>query len=576
MESYHAHQLILPTDKRNPCFSLYASEDERFIHVFYGLELFEVVPDDHEHMGFKMMVGRLYNAGVKVTTLEDTFNLDRKTIGSWGRAMRSRDPEVLQQVLLGRGASQKRTPAIDRYVVRRRSELLDEGCPEYRATLIREIETIFEVRLSGETIRKIVGGMKGLEAPTSEHFERPGDPGINPIIPFSGETTCSPTAISTMGYLPENPPQPSCQAASGEIPPPPAAPSPSKSSPPCWNPLTGDAQLCDHLGMLVFASALTTISQATNPPEPLLAQWLGSVLLGARNIEQTKYLNWEDLGTILGQTVRFPTTQRDELTRLATPATIDAVLRWNHQQLNLPDADGDLYYDPHTAHYTGTQNILKGWCASIRWADKLINSDYIHTAQGHPIYFECTDSFDDLRGRFFPLIERLRASLQWSPQRVLTFIVDRGIYSNDVFNQVLADPNIHFITWEKVISPTTKPRGKPLLPSIARPAPIAPTASAAAATTPATNVPITLNISTAPGPKTPPFAKSLLEPPTPGAEPSNSPSSPMTPAARPSPSCVSCSTAGSRKTISNTSTNTSASTNSPATAPPPTSNCAAN
>lgn len=73
MELSHAHQLILPTDKRNPCFSLYLSEDERFIHVFYGLELFEIVPDDHEHMGFKMMVGRLYNAGVKVTTLEDTF-----------------------------------------------------------------------------------------------------------------------------------------------------------------------------------------------------------------------------------------------------------------------------------------------------------------------------------------------------------------------------------------------------------------------------------------------------------------------------------------------------------------------
>ena len=27
--------------------------------------------------------------------------------------------------------------------------------------------------------------------------------------------------------------------------------------------------------------------------------------------------------------------------------------------------------------------------------------------------------------------------------------MDRGIYSNDVFNQVLADPDIHFITWEK-------------------------------------------------------------------------------------------------------------------------------
>lgn len=115
------------TDKRNPCFSLYASEDERFIHVFYGLELFEVVPDDHEHMGFKMMVGRLYNAGVKVASLEDTFSQDRKTIGSWGRAMRSHDPEVLQRILLGRSAGQKRTPAIYRYDIRRRTERLADA-----------------------------------------------------------------------------------------------------------------------------------------------------------------------------------------------------------------------------------------------------------------------------------------------------------------------------------------------------------------------------------------------------------------------------------------------------------------
>ena len=449
MESSHAHQLILPTDKRNPCFSLYVSEDERFIHVFYGLELFEVVPDDHDHMGFKMMVGRLYNAGVKVTTLEATFNLDRKTIGSWARAMLSRDPEVLQRVLLGRGASQKRTPAIDRYVVRRRCELLGEGCLEYRATLIREIESIFEVRLSGETIRQIIRGMKDLEPLASVDSEPAPDPCFAAMIPFLEETTCSPTAILNPEELPEPPPEPSTQATFGEIAPPPVAAPASKCSPPSWNPLTIGSQLCDHLGMLVFADALSTISQSTSPPEPLLAQWLGSVLLGARNIEQTKYLNWEDLGTILGQTVRFPTSQRDQLTRLATPATIDAVLRWNYQQLKLTDDDGDLYYDPHTAHYTGTQNILKGWCASIRWADKLINSDYIHSAAGHPIYFECTDNFDDLRGRFFPLIGRLRDSLEWSQERVLTFIVDRGIYSNEVFNQVLADPSVHLITWEK-------------------------------------------------------------------------------------------------------------------------------
>jgi hypothetical protein len=446
MESYHAHQLILPTDKRNPCFTLYATEDQQSIRVFYGLELMEVVPDDPDQMAFKMLAGRLYNAGVLVAKLEEVFKADRKTIRAWGEAIVSRDPERLARVLLGRGVNQKRTPAIDKYVVRRWAELRGEGCPNYRATLIREIESIFEVKLSGETLRQITCEIKAVGgAMSGEH------PALTCLAPFRAleEIACPENRLTTTDDLAATPAETGSQAASGDIDPPGGEADPSKCFPPNWQPQPGEAVLCDHVGMLIFAGALSTISRATSPPEPLLAQWLGSVLLGAVNIEQTKYLNWEDLGDLFGQTVRFPTPQREQLTRLATPATIDEVLRWNYQQLAIPDDDNDLYYDPHTTHYTGTQNILKGWCAAIRWADKLINSDYIHTSLGNPIYFECTDSFADLRGRFFPLIERLRASLQWSPQRILTLIVDRGIYSNDVFNQVLADPNIHFITWEK-------------------------------------------------------------------------------------------------------------------------------
>jgi len=63
------------------------------------------------------------------------------------------------------------------------------------------------------------------------------------------------------------------------------------------------------------------------------------------------------------------------------------------------------------------QNTLNGWCASIRWADKLINSDSIHTAKGHPIYFECTDNYDDLRARFAPLVARLRTINQLTSYR---------------------------------------------------------------------------------------------------------------------------------------------------------------
>jgi len=103
METCHTHDLILPTDKRNPCFSLYRSADHASIRVFYGLELLEVVPEDSGHPAFKMMVARLYNANVKLIALEEVFDVDRKTIRSWAAAIRSRDPELLSRVLLGEG-----------------------------------------------------------------------------------------------------------------------------------------------------------------------------------------------------------------------------------------------------------------------------------------------------------------------------------------------------------------------------------------------------------------------------------------------------------------------------------------
>ena len=188
MESYHAHQLILPTDKRNPCFTLYATEDQQSIRVFYGLELMEVVPDDPDDMAFKMMVGRLYNAGVMVTTLEDVFKSDRKTIRSWGLAILSRDPDILHRVMLGRWVNRKRTPAIDKYVALRRAELLAEGCPNYRVTLIREIESFFDVKLSGETLRQITGETKGSPAAYDVSFIDAAH-----LVPFSVAPNDHPT-----------------------------------------------------------------------------------------------------------------------------------------------------------------------------------------------------------------------------------------------------------------------------------------------------------------------------------------------------------------------------------------------
>ncbi|MFT4641418.1 MAG: hypothetical protein ACI8T1_004755, partial [Verrucomicrobiales bacterium] len=64
-DSFDALQAVLGTDKKNPLFSVYNAPDKSELHVYYGLELLEVVPDDKESPRFRLMVAQLFNAGIK-------------------------------------------------------------------------------------------------------------------------------------------------------------------------------------------------------------------------------------------------------------------------------------------------------------------------------------------------------------------------------------------------------------------------------------------------------------------------------------------------------------------------------
>ena len=506
-------QLILPTDKRNPCFTLYQTDDGRFHHVYYGVERLEIIPAAADHPAHRMLVARLYNADVKVAVLEELFDLDHKTIRSWGLALDSGDPEALQRMLFG--VPRKLTPAIREFIAQRWPQLRAQRCRNHREVLQNEIKTYFGVNLSGESLRiimnQLTGGPAGAQAPTpavpevsppantrsdpGSHggdgapepdlfaaLEAPCGPADEPapappcppqthevveVVPNSGfgEWTCVSRDGPGAGESPPDEPQiPDstgfCEPFGNSNEPPVPDWFASKFDPSPWQPQPGEATLCDHAGVMIFAASLASLPAVVDPPQPILAQWLASTLLGAHNIEQTKLLNWSDLGLLLGSTVCFPAPQRELLGTLATPQTVAAVLRWNFQQLGAPVMrSNDFYLDPHTKHYTGMQRVLKGWCASIRWADKVMHGDFIHTAQGHPIYFEWVDNYDDLRVRFRPLIERMRATLGLdendppAPPRTLTIVVDRGIYSNELFSLVAADAGLHLITWEKGFTP---------------------------------------------------------------------------------------------------------------------------
>ena len=448
METDAALQLLLPTDKRNPSLSLYRDEVHQSIHVYYGCELLERVPEDRQHPQYKLLVANLYNAGLKVACLEEVFEFDRKTMRGWGQALQSGDAERLKQALEGREGRRKLTPAIAGFITFRFEEVYAQHRGRYNRQLREEVQQVFKVKLSGETVRPLLQSLllkrkspPRESAPVGSENARSG--GLaEPVLAGENAVTLPLAAAAAVGGPTE---ELACELARGTG----TGESPTRNLIPAFTPwVPGQTHWSDHLGVLLFWHALIQIQAAAPAPEPLLRQWLASVLLGCHNIEQTKYLNWEDLTVLLGSVTRFPTPQREELERLASPATTQAVWRWNLGRVAAAQG-GDFYLDPHTKHYTGMRPILKGWCAAIRWADKALHSDFLHTVKGEAVYCQCADNFADLRQRLWGVVSRARQVLGWSPETALTLVVDRGIFAREVFTKILADPCLHLITWEK-------------------------------------------------------------------------------------------------------------------------------
>lgn len=134
-----------------------------------------------------------------------------------------------------------------------------------------------------------------------------------------------------------------------------------------------------------------------------VCQWISQVLLGAVNLEQSKLISVGDLGYLLGQRLLgSPDHQRRKLGELAAdPNLAQAILRWNFQRLGGAE-ESDFFYDPHTKHYTGKENVLKGWCPRIRWADKVLHADFVHSRSGQPLYLENTDNYEGHQSRGQP------------------------------------------------------------------------------------------------------------------------------------------------------------------------------
>jgi transposase len=431
-------QPVLGTDKRNPIFSVCRQAGPPpLLHVYYGAELLEVVPEDRRHVTFKLLVGRLFNAGVKGTALRRCFGVDRKTMQRWGQALQSGDAEQLVRALAGRGGHRKLTPEIQSFVRMRFPEIYQRSRAGYSQRVREEIARVFGVNLSGECLRVL---LKSLRAELRREVNEPA----RQSEVENRETACECVLGTCTASSAETPSGPLSAAPAAEPP-----PDIRKESPVWPQPApAGAIGFCHHLGVLLFSAVLLGVEKEVAVSGWLLKQWLATLLLGAVNIEQTKLLDFEDLRRLLGRTLRSLFPQRSQLAELAAGTTATCLLNFNAQRVGAVQ-QRDFYFDPHTKHYTGMQNVLKGWCACLRWADKVLHSDFFHTAAGQPVYLECADNYQDMRERFAAVLPRFRQALGLPADAVVTCVIDRGIFGHEVFAKALAASDYHLITWEK-------------------------------------------------------------------------------------------------------------------------------
>ncbi len=154
-------QKIIGVDKKNPYFSIYQDTAEHGnLQVFFGAALMEVVPADKSKPEFKLLIARLYNSGMPVKPITETFGIARTTMSRWGDALRSGDMVLLMRALAGPGAPQKLTTEVRAFIDVRFPQIYKETHYTYSSLIRGEIKKIFGKDISSESLRPLFNELK--------------------------------------------------------------------------------------------------------------------------------------------------------------------------------------------------------------------------------------------------------------------------------------------------------------------------------------------------------------------------------------------------------------------------------
>ncbi len=437
--------------------------DELF--VFLGMALLERVPCFKDHVAFKMLLARLYNAKVQVQSLVKCFGIAHTTLRRWGLALLSGDMERIRSAFSGQGAERKVTPEIEDYVRDRFHELYGHN-RNYNQMIREEVKKYFKTEVSAERLRWIFAEerekLRAIAIETElqtapENFECDD---INSEAETGARANSCESVVNTSNLerpiltqgnncLQDNEFTTDASSRLNE--------NPSEQITPNYSlwkgemiysgrPVSKRPKFVHHAGLVLFSPWLDQVTGDLNKDRNIIRQWFAQVLLGAVNHEQSKTISFSSLEFLVGPSVSSLNHQRYLLGQLAGIKPTLAMLKRNVRLLELSN-QYIFYYDPHVEEYTGFLKILKGWCGGMGRVNKVLNLDFIHTLDGSPCFVQHFDNYYDVRERFFMCTETFRRILP-GEERSLTWIADRGMYSLKALQRI-AEMGDHIITWEK-------------------------------------------------------------------------------------------------------------------------------
>ena len=133
---------------------LFLSESSNSYLLYLGPALIERINCSPERLDYKMLVGRLYNAGWRISQIKQAFGHDSRTIKKWAEALNSDDVDFIVRAFSGRGYFKKLTPSAIRYIKKRYLDLKGT-VTNFRKIISVEIISIFLITLSTETLRQL-------------------------------------------------------------------------------------------------------------------------------------------------------------------------------------------------------------------------------------------------------------------------------------------------------------------------------------------------------------------------------------------------------------------------------------